>query len=119
LIHTLLTDKYNSVYFKRVLIICPKSVVFTWVAEFSKWLSKVYDNEMPFEVRFATVNVLLNPCCLHVQIYNVIGGSGKHIKGILQSWFHSGGVMLLSYETISTLVHGRAKRKTFVYTLFP
>src|SRR3569832_1175047 len=84
LIHTLLTDKYNSAYFRRVLVICPKSVVFTWIAEFSKWLTQIYDNKMPFEVWCATVNTLFNLNCPYVQIHSIVGGSGKRVKDTLE-----------------------------------
>ncbi|XP_031833039.1 uncharacterized protein LOC116427168 [Nomia melanderi] len=80
--HTLLTHEETGV--KTIMIVCPLSTVLNWYNEFNLWLKDIEDNDIEVhELTKLKKNV--------------------ERKYQLQSWYRTGGVLLIGYEMFRNL----------------
>jgi SNF2 family DNA or RNA helicase len=77
----------------RVLIIVPKNTLQNWIEEFKKWTPSDLLHEIP------------------LALINSSSGKGEKQKRkyAIKNWFENGGVLVLGYEMLRTLVEEKEK----------
>ncbi|KAI6171063.1 SNF2 family N-terminal domain containing protein [Aphelenchoides bicaudatus] len=93
-VHTIMTHPLMDKKFNRILIVCPKNVVYHWNNEFSKWIYK--NNQITSKIAFLKIDTENQKTC----------------SKIFKTWFEAEHptVIIIGYEKLRRLLMGEVAK---------